>query len=138
MSKIVWTNGCFDVLHRGHIELFKFAREVAGDDGTVIVGIDTDDRVSKMKGPTRPFNRQYDRKFVLQSIMYIDKVVYFKDEQKLISLIKKYNCDIMIVGSDWKNKRVVGSENVSSVLYFERMENYSTTKILEGKRDICF
>ena len=137
INRVVWVNGCFDILHRGHIELFKFAKQTAGENGKVIVGIDTDKRVSLMKGTTRPFNCQKDRKYVLESIGYIDNVYVFGDDSQLKNLIKVNKCDTMIVGSDWKGKPVIGSELVANVFYFERIENYSTTRILESKRDVC-
>ena len=132
--RVVWVNGCFDVLHRGHIELFKFAKE-HGE--FLVVGIDTDTRVSKMKGPSRPFNNQKDRKFVLESIKYIDQVVYFNTTEQLEQMIKLFEPDIMVVGSDWRGHKVIGSENAKKLIYFDRIEKYSTTKILEGKNDVC-
>ena len=128
--KVIWTNGCFDVLHRGHIELFKFARS-QGD--FLIVGIDTDERISKAKGASRPFNRLNDRMILLESIKYIDKVVYFDSTSELEEQIKLSNAEIIVVGREYENKRVVGSEFVNEVVFFDRMEEYSTTKILEGK-----
>ena len=69
--KKIFVNGCFDILHRGHIELFKYAKSL-GD--ILFVGIDTDERVKKAKGNERPFNNQDDRKYLLESIKYIDEV----------------------------------------------------------------
>ena len=114
--KIVWTNGCFDVLHRGHIELFKFCKS-QGD--YLVVGIDTDSRVKESKGPSRPFNSQEDRKFFLEAIKYIDKVVLFSTDNELGQRLVENNVDTMIVGSDWKGKIVVGQEKVNKVLFFE-------------------
>lgn len=127
--KTIFVNGCFDVLHRGHIELFKYAKSL-GD--YLIVAIDTDERVKKMKGKNRPFNNQNDRMFLLQSIKYIDEVLFFNTDDELKNLTYTYNPDIMIVGSDWKNKTVIGSENSKEVRFFERIGNYSTTKILNN------
>jgi len=128
--KIIWVNGCFDVLHRGHIELFKFAKSKGN---FLIVGIDSDTRVSKLKGPTRPINNQEDRKFMLESIKFIDKVVIFDSEDELKTLVSIHNAAYMVVGSDYKNKRVIGSEYAGGVLFFDRIGDYSTTKILEKK-----
>ena len=128
--KTIWVNGCFDVLHRGHLELFKFAKS-QGD--YLVVGIDSDSRVKKSKGENRPFNNQEDRKFFLECIRYINTVVVFKNDKELKKLINAYNVDCMIVGSDWKDKPVIGSELVKEVKYFERIGDYSTTKILENK-----
>lgn len=125
--KFVFVNGCFDVLHRGHIELFKYAKSL-GD--YLMVAIDSDSRVKKMKGKTRPFNNQEDRKYVLQSIRYIDEVLFFESSEELTYLIYVYNPDIMVVGSDWKGKEVVGSKHAKELVFFDRIGDYSTTKIL--------
>ena len=125
----VWTNGCFDVLHRGHIEMFRYARSL----GTrLIVGIDSDRRVRESKGTGRPFNNASDRMAVLKAIRWIDEVVIFDTDDSLRDHLKRREIDTMIVGSDWRNKYVVGSELVKMVYFFDRMEEYSTTKILEG------
>ena len=79
-TKVIWTNGCFDVLHRGHIELFKYAKSL-GD--RLVVGIDTDERVKASKGETRPFNNIQDRVEMLQAIKYIDEVRVFDTDVEL-------------------------------------------------------
>jgi len=127
--KIVWTNGCFDVLHRGHAELFKFARSL-GD--KLIVGIDSDKKVKNDKGPKRPVNTQEDRKFLLECLQYIDEVRIFDSPMELKDCIKEINPDIMVVGTDWEEKKIVGAEYVKKILFFDRMKNYSTTNILEN------
>ena len=132
--KVIWTNGCFDILHRGHVELFKFCKS-QGD--YLVVGIDTDSRVKESKGPRRPFNSQEDRKFFLEAIKYIDKVVLFSTDNELGQRLVENNVDTMIVGSDWKGKRVVGQEKVNKVLFFDRIGTYSTTNILEANNDVC-
>ena len=132
--KVIWTNGCFDILHRGHVELFKFCKS-QGD--YLVVGIDTDTRVKESKGPNRPFNSQEDRKFFLETIKYIDKVVLFSTDNELRQRLVENNVDTMIVGSDWKGKRVVGQEKVNKVLFFDRIGTYSTTNILEANNDVC-
>ena len=128
--KKVWINGCFDILHRGHIELFRFAKEKADH---LTVGIDSDYRVKQLKGPLRPINNQDDRKFFLEAIQFIDQVVIFNTEDELIEMIKDVQPDVMVIGSDYKNKRVVGSENSKKLIFFDRLGDYSTTKILESK-----
>tara|TARA_B100001250_G_C19603880_1_gene701841 strand:- start:273 stop:674 length:402 start_codon:yes stop_codon:yes gene_type:complete len=127
-SKIIWTNGCFDVLHRGHIELFKYAKSL-GD--RLYVGIDTDEKVKRDKGKDRPVNKLNDRKFLLESIKYIDKVFIFNDREDLESLIKMSEPDVMVIGSDWKGKIVVGEQYTKNLVFFDRIEGYSTTNILE-------
>jgi D-beta-D-heptose 7-phosphate kinase/D-beta-D-heptose 1-phosphate adenosyltransferase len=124
----VFINGCFDILHPGHIKLFESARSF-GDH--VVVAIDSDRRVQEMKGPSRPIKSEYQRKTVLASIRYIDEVHVFDTKEELEALVKKIKPDIMIVGSDWKGKEVVGSQYAKELRFFDRIENYSTTKIVE-------
>lgn len=124
----VFINGCFDILHPGHIKLFEKARSF-GDH--VIVAIDSDRRVQEMKGPSRPIKSEYQRKTILASIRYIDQVHVFDTKEELEALVKKIKPDIMIVGSDWKGKEVVGSQYAKELRFFERIEDYSTTKIVE-------
>tara|TARA_R100000278_G_C5476860_1_gene166760 strand:+ start:2019 stop:2411 length:393 start_codon:yes stop_codon:yes gene_type:complete len=128
---VVWTNGCFDVLHRGHFEMLKYAKSL-GD--KLIVGVDTDSKVSKDKGPNRPYNHQEDRKFALESIKYVDEVLLFDSTEQLENLIKLNNPDIMVIGSDWKGKKVVGQNYAKKLMFFNRIGNYSTTNILENNK----
>jgi|TARA_R110000824_G_scaffold379092_1_gene570921 D-beta-D-heptose 7-phosphate kinase/D-beta-D-heptose 1-phosphate adenosyltransferase len=125
----VWTNGCFDVLHRGHFEMLKHAKSL-GD--YLIVGIDSDQKVKKDKGNDRPYNSTEDRKFALESIKYVDTVVVFDSRTGLEQVIKSISPDIMVIGSDWKDKEVVGKEYTQKLCFFDRIERYSTTKILKG------
>ena len=128
--KNIWVNGCFDILHRGHLELFKFAKSQGS---FLVVGIDSDRRVKINKGDDRPVNNQEDRKFFLECIKYIDKVVVFDNDYELQTCISLHNIDYLIVGSDYKNKKVIGSQYAKEVIFFDRIGNYSTTNILEKK-----
>ena len=128
MKKIIWTNGCFDILHKGHIELFRYAKSL-GD--KLIVGIDSDERVKLDKGEGKPINNLSDRAIVLQSIKYIDRVIEFDSTDELKNLIKDIKPDIMVIGSDWKGKRGVGEEYAGKVEFFDRIKGYSTTKLLK-------
>jgi len=127
----VWVNGCFDVLHRGHFELFKYAKSL-GDE--LYVGIDTDLKVSQDKGTHRPFNCLQDRMFALESIKYIDKVFSFNTRQELQDLISFNSPNILVIGSDWRDGDIVGKQYVEHIQYFERLINYSTTKVLKNER----
>ena len=129
MSKTVFVNGCFDVIHRGHIALFRFAKNL-GD--RLIVAIDEDDRIRESKGPNRPINILEDRLYVLRPIKYIDELDHFGSDKELENLVKKYKPDIMMVGSDWIGKRVIGSQYAKNVRFFNRIGHYSTTNIIEG------
>ena len=126
--KIVWTNGCFDILHRGHIELFKYAKSL-GD--TLLVGVDSDFKVKQDKGEDRPFNNEEDRIELLNSIRYIDKVFLFNTTEQLDRTIRNVQAQVMVIGSDWKGKKVVGESHVENICFFDRIPNYSTTKILQ-------
>ena len=127
--KIIFVNGCFDVLHPGHIQLFKYAKSL-GD--YLIVAIDSDKRVSEMKGPEMPIFSQSDRSQTLEAIRYIDVVHIFDSKEDLENLLKSIAPDIMIVGSDWKGKEVVGEQYAKTVRFFDRVGEYSTTKTLQG------
>jgi D-beta-D-heptose 7-phosphate kinase/D-beta-D-heptose 1-phosphate adenosyltransferase len=127
--KLVWVNGCFDVLHRGHFEMLKYAKSL-GD--YLMVGIDSDDKVKKDKGPDRPFNTVEDRQYALESLRCVDKVLTFNTKEELQYLIELMQPEVMVVGSDWKGKEVVGSEYCTELKFFDRIEGYSTTQILEG------
>ena len=127
----IWVNGCFDVLHRGHFELFKYAKSLGNE---LVVGIDTDFKVSQDKGPDRPYNNLQDRMFALQSIKYIDRVISFNSRKELESLISLYSPDILLVGSDWRGGDIVGKQFAREVCFFERISQYSTTNILSNER----
>ena len=125
---IVFTNGCFDVLHRGHMELLKYCREI----GTkVIVGINSDNSVTGLKGPTGPHFNQKDRKCMLESCKYVDEVLIF-DQADPYELIKQVKPDIIVKGGDYTPNEVVGSD-IAKVKIFNYIDGYSTTKILEKK-----
>ena len=130
--KTVWTNGTFDVLHAGHIKLFREARKLAGPGGKVVVGTDSDDRIRTLKGPTRPINNLFDRIDFLRAIKYIDDVVAFSSEDTLIANIKRYSPDIILIGEDYIGKRVVGGEFAKEIIYFPRYGGLSSSKIIGG------
>ena len=123
----IWVNGCFDILHRGHYELFNYAKSL-GD--TLVVGVDSDEKVAADKGPDRPYNKLEDRVYALKSLKAIDDVWIFNTREGLKKQIKKYSPDILVVGSDWKGKEVVGGHLAKKIVYFNRIGNYSTTNIL--------
>ena len=122
----VWGNGTFDVLHVGHIKLLEFASQF----GSLRVGIDTDKRVKELKGEDRPFNQQEDRKTMIESLKYVDEVVFFDSREELIECVKNYSPDIMVVGDDYKGEKVFGSEHAKKLVFFEKIPKYSSTKIL--------
>ena len=124
----IFVNGTFDILHPGHMALFEYAKS----QGSYLkVAIDTDERVKKLKGNDRPINNQDIRKRMLECIRYIDEVSFFKSDNELKNTIKQYNPDLMIVGSDYINKIVIGSEYAKKVFFFDKDERYSSSKIIE-------
>ena len=127
--KKVFVNGTFDLLHKGHLELLNYAKSL-GD--FVCVGIDTDERVRQMKGSTRPIYNQEERKYFLENLKSVDQVKIFSNDKELENLVKEYKPDIMIVGSDWKGKSVIGSYWSSKLIFFDRIGDYATTKTIES------
>ena len=129
-DKIVFTNGCFDILHIGHIEYLKFARK-QGD--LLVVGLNTDRSVKNLKGPTRPFVSEVERAKMLSALEDVTYVVLF-DEQTPLNLISAVKPDVLVKGEDWKNAGAVGSEIVESyggkVVFAPFVEGISTTNIV--------
>ena len=129
MYKKVFVNGTFDLLHRGHLELLNYAKKMGE---YVCVGIDTDDRVRQMKGPTRPIYNQDERKFFLENLKSVDEVRFFSNDKELKNLVKSFEPDVMIVGSDWKGKSVIGSYYAAELIFFDRIGDYATTKTIQN------
>ena len=135
----VFVNGTFDLLHKGHLELLNYAKHIGEDllndpigwANHVCVGIDTDDRVKQMKGPTRPIYNQNERKFFLENLKSVDEVRFFSNDEELEGLVKSFEPYIMIVGSDWKDKSVIGSYWAAELIFFDRIEDYATTKTIQ-------
>ena len=131
--KTIWTNGCFDILHPGHIELFKACKSL-GD--RLIVGIDTDEKVRSDKGPERPINDICHRHSILSSIKYIDTIHVFGTRTELEELIQFYSPDVLVVGGDWRNGDVVGREYAKEVRFFNRIGGYSSTKLINKIKEL--
>ena len=128
----VVVNGTFDILHRGHIEMLEYAKSL-GDH--LLVCIDTDSRVSELKGPSRPINKQSDRAFMLQSLRCVDTVWYFDDEEQLEEILETYKPDVMVKGSDYRGKPIVGAHLCKEIKFYELVTDYSTTKIIQRITD---
>lgn len=121
--KKIFVNGTFDILHCGHLELLAYARSL-GD--FLYVGIDSDRRVKELKGATRPINNQQERFTMLEAIRYVDRVYIFDTDNDLRNLIK--DCDIMVKGDDYRGQPIVGEEVCKQIVFFEKINGYSTTK----------
>lgn len=130
-KKIVFTNGCFDILHRGHISYLNEARKL-GD--VLFLGLNSDASVKRLKGESRPINNQEDRKFILENLRSIDCVEIF-DEDTPLDLIKAISPSILVKGGDWRPEQIVGSEfvlsNGGSVLSLKFIDGHSTTSVIE-------
>jgi D-beta-D-heptose 7-phosphate kinase/D-beta-D-heptose 1-phosphate adenosyltransferase len=131
-KKTIWVNGCFDIIHSGHIEILKYARS-KGD--LLIVGIDSDERVSFLKGKDRPINSQNNRKTVLESIRYVDEVVVFSSEIEMCDKLVEKNVDLIIIGDEYIGRNITGS-NLCSVEFFTKIPNLSTTSIVNKTNPI--
>jgi D-beta-D-heptose 7-phosphate kinase/D-beta-D-heptose 1-phosphate adenosyltransferase len=129
--KIVFTNGCFDIIHRGHVELLKFARSL-GD--VLVVGLNDDESVRRLKGKNRPINTLEDRAFVLLSIRWVDFVVPFSEDTPE-RIIREISPDVLVKGGDYRIEDIVGADFVLSrggrVEIFNYLEGYSTTSIIK-------
>ena len=129
--KIVFTNGCFDIIHRGHVEYLEFARSL-GD--ILMIGLNTDDSVRRLKGPTRPINRFEDRAYVLASLEVVDYVVGF-DEDTPFELIKEVIPDVLVKGGDYRPEDVVGRDIVEGhggkLVLAPFKDGYSTTSLIQ-------
>ena len=127
---IVFTNGCFDILHRGHFELLKFCNSF----GQVTVGLNSDNSVKKLKGSGRPVNNFEDRKFALESCKYVAKVIGF-DEETPYRLIQEIQPDLIVKGGDYKIEDVVGGD-MAEVKIFKLVQGKSTSSLLSKIRTL--
>lgn len=130
-KKVVFTNGCFDILHRGHVSYLNEAKSL-GD--ILVIGINTDKSVKRLKGEDRPVNSEEDRAFMLLNLKAVDYVFYFEENDNPYELIKKIQPDILVKGGDWPVEQIIGHDIVLSnggevkSLRFE--DGYSTTGLI--------
>lgn len=125
-KKIVFTNGCFDIIHPGHIEVLKEAKKL-GD--VLIVGLNSDSSIKKLKGPERPVMPLSARKKILEAIKYVDYVIVF-NEKTPYRVIKKIKPDVLVKGADYKKNEIAGREFSKKVITVKLLKGYSTTKII--------
>jgi len=132
-GKIVFTNGCFDLFHVGHSYSLLYCRTLAGPEGTVIVGVNSDSSVKRLKGETRPIIPQYQRVQMLQGSRYVDRVIVFNDDTPY-DIIKRFKPDIIVKGSDYagKESEVVGYDLAEvKILPDSYSVDISTSKLIE-------
>jgi rfaE bifunctional protein nucleotidyltransferase chain/domain len=129
-KKIVFTNGCFDILHRGHVTYLAEARKL-GD--LLVLGLNSDASVKRLKGPERPINNEEDRKYVMSQLKSIDFVEIFTEDTPL-ELIKKISPKVLVKGGDWKIDQIVGGKEVQAsggnVYSLKFVDGYSTTALI--------
>lgn len=129
IARRVIVNGTFDILHRGHIEMLRFARS----QGTyLLVAIDSDRQVRELKGDSRPVNNQEDRKFALDNLKCVDAVWIFDTQQELEHICKLYKPHLMVKGGDYRGKKITGSQYCDDIKFYDLVPNYSTSKIIEN------
>ena len=126
--KKVFVNGSFDVLHSGHLDLLDFAGMLGGH---LLVAIDTDARIEYNKGIGRPFNPLSIRKHIMSMLKPVNSVRVFGSDQELVDIIRQYQPDVMVKGSDWKGKTILGEEYCKEIVFYERTNGQSTTKAIE-------
>jgi rfaE bifunctional protein nucleotidyltransferase chain/domain len=125
----VFVNGTFDILHMGHLDLLNCAKSL----GTyLLVAVDSDNRVTEKKGSDRPFNKIDNRVALLNNLKAVDEVKVFNSDIELEMILQQYKPDIMMIGSDWKGKPVIGSEYAKELIFFDRIIDESTTKTIEN------
>ena len=135
-STKVFVNGTFDLLHRGHLELLNYAKTL-GD--RVYVGIDSDRRVAEMKGSSRPIYNAEDRKFFLENLKSVHRVAVFDNDSQIEAMVQFIQPHVMVVGSDWKGKSVIGSYYAAKLVFFDRVGDYATTETVQSiidRRDL--
>ena len=125
--KIVFTNGCFDILHAGHVSVLEFARS-KGD--VLVVGLNSDASVRRLKGPSRPVNSQADRALVLAALESVSAVSIFEEDTPY-NLIKIVCPDVLVKGGDYKPAEIVGREFAKKVVRFALLKGRSTTNIIK-------
>jgi D-beta-D-heptose 7-phosphate kinase/D-beta-D-heptose 1-phosphate adenosyltransferase len=124
--KKIWINGSFDILHIGHIRLISYAASL----GDLRMGMDSDERISEKKGTSRPFNSLYDRMEFASRIVGVNSVVHFANDSELTDRIREWEPDVMVIGSDYKGKKIIGAEHIKEIIYYPR-SSYSTTGLVE-------
>lgn len=128
MTNVV-VNGSFDILHLGHIRLLEYARSFPKS--YVLVLTDSDRRIKELKGPDRPVHNEYERCSFLFALKMVDRVETFDSDEELERLIKEFQPDVMVKGSDYKDKHIIGADYCKKIVFYDRLEQYSTTRKIQ-------
>ena len=129
MTRVI-VNGTFDILHLGHLKMLEMARSFP--DSYVYVLIDSDDRVKELKGNDRPINRAHERAEMLRALRSVDQVEIFNTSEELEQMIKDYNPDVMVKGSDYQNKNIIGAKYCKEIKFYDYIHGYSTTEKIQS------
>lgn len=141
----IWVNGCFDVLHTGHLDLLWYAKQYNCNElifsemmkiNHLYVGIDSDDRIKTLKGNNRPINNQFDRVKMLNNLIMVDSVVTFNTDDEMRYFIKTFNIDYMVIGDQYKDKVVVGVECSKLGVIYYPTDMRSSTNIIEKIKNL--
>jgi len=133
----IWVNGCFDILHVGHLNLLEYAKNLTDPKSKylrlnrLIVGIDSDRRVKELKGGNRPINNQEDRQRMLEALACVDEVVIYDSKDQLCDYIQLFDIDYMVIGEDYKIKGVLCREFSKNDVIFYSKDERSSTNIIE-------
>ena len=125
MKRVV-VNGTFDILHSGHLALLNHARSL-GD--RLTVAIDSDQRVKRLKGSSRPINTELERQEMLANLRAVDEVKIFETDQDLIDIVSQ--ADVMVMGSEYRDQSIIGRTYCKELVFFDRIDGYSTTKKIQ-------
>jgi D-beta-D-heptose 7-phosphate kinase/D-beta-D-heptose 1-phosphate adenosyltransferase len=129
MTKVV-VNGTFDIIHLGHLRLLDYARSLPNS--YVLVLTDSDRRIRQLKGNDRPINNEYERCSMLFALKSVDRVETFDTDQELVDLIKGFEPDVMVKGSDYQGKPIIGAEYCKEIKFYDRFKHYSTTNKIKN------
>lgn len=132
-SNSIWTNGCYDILHLGHLELLSRCKDESNklNNSLVFVGLDSDIRVENSKGKNRPINNQNSRISMLLSLKFIDGVFVYDTDEELTKIISDIKPTKMIIGDDYQDKHVIGKEYTKELIFFPKVQDFSTSSIIQ-------
>ena len=134
LTGCIWTNGCYDILHVGHIRLFEKCRSLAREHRCpFVIGIDSDTRVKSMKGSSRPINSEAIRAEILLSMRDVDRVVVYDTAEELKNILHDLSPEAIVIGEEYRTKTVIGGEYAKQIVFFPKVEGMSTTNLLNQK-----